>query len=180
MNLDSTPWIGTLRRPFRSSSAVERSAVNRLVVGSSPTSGAIFAQGRSPRASGSQRASSRQSARPFASSRCFAGSCGVFDDRRARDRVRCSEHELARERLRDGRRSALRGREPGTALRVGFNSGVALSFTARRFPTGDPLLHRTHVVDVARVLVFARGAQSNGAKWPVAAMSLRPTETALG
>jgi hypothetical protein len=74
----------------------------------------------------------------------------------------------------------MRGREPGSALRVGFNSGVALSFTARRVPTGDPLLHRTHVVDVARVVVVAREGQSTGAKWLAAAVPLLPTEMALG
>ena len=43
-------------------------------------------------------------------------------DRRARDRERCSEHEVARELLRGAQRAALRGREPGSALRAGFNS----------------------------------------------------------
>jgi hypothetical protein len=92
----------------------------------------------------------------------------------------CSEHEVARELPRDARRAALRGREPGSALRVGFNSDVALSFTARRLPTTDPLLHRAHVVEVARVVGVARDAQSKGPKWIASAVRLPPTETALG
>jgi hypothetical protein len=38
------------------------------------------------------------------------------------DRRRCSEHDVVGELLRDARRAALRGREPGSALRAGFNS----------------------------------------------------------
>ena len=110
----------------------------------------------------------------------FRGVLRGGGDRRVLGVRRCSEHEVVCELLRDPRRAALRGREPGSALRAGFNSGVALSFTARCLPTGDPLLYRAHVLDVARVLVFARGAQSNGAKWFAVAVRLLPTKTALG
>jgi hypothetical protein len=112
--------------------------------------------------------------------RLLRGALRIAGDRRVLGGRRCSEHEVARELLRDSRRAALRAREPGSALRVGFNSDVALSFTARCLPTSDPLLHSTHVVDVAGVVVVARDAQSTGAKWIAAAVRLLPTEMALG
>jgi hypothetical protein len=52
----------------------------------------------------------------------FRGALRLVGDRRVLDRWRCSEHEVVRELLRDARRAALRGREPGVALRAGFNS----------------------------------------------------------
>lgn len=110
----------------------------------------------------------------------FRGVLRLLGDRRMVDRARCSEHEVACELLRDGRRAALSAGEPDTALRVGFNSGVALSFTARGLPIGDLLLHSTHVVDVAGVLVVAGDVQSCGAEWIASAVRLLPTETALG
>ena len=52
----------------------------------------------------------------------FRGALRRLADPRVLGGRRCSEHEVAREWLRDARRAALRGREPGSALRVGFNS----------------------------------------------------------
>jgi hypothetical protein len=52
----------------------------------------------------------------------FRGVLRIAGDLRVLDRRRCSEHDVVGERLRDARRAALRGREPGSALRVGFNS----------------------------------------------------------
>lgn len=53
---------------------------------------------------------------------CFRGVLRLGRDRVVLGRARCSEHEVARELLRNARRAALRAREPDSALGVGFSS----------------------------------------------------------
>ncbi len=110
---------------------------------------------------------------------CFRGVLRVDGDRRVVARPRRSEHEVARDVLLAVAESRVWGSEPGRALRVALNSSRLWALRLGPLPTRHPLLHSTHVVDVARVVVVARGAQSTGAKWLGDAMWSLPIKPAL-